>query len=159
MPHPSAKQALMPSVLDRLIDPHSQGTAERPWYGVAEVIHAVERDLSDLLNTRQTHQGLCDDLPEVSRSLVAYGLPDLGSLEAATEKQREEIGRDIEELVRRFEPRLKDVRAVLADPGDNRRRTVHFRIEARLNVEPAPDVAFDATLQLPSGEYTVQATA
>ena len=149
---------LMPSVLDRLIDAGLEGAAPQPWYGVGQMVDAVQRDLEELLNTRETFEGSGTEFPEVYRSLAAYGLPDLTSLVAVTAHQREEIGRAIEAVVARFEPRLKDVRAVLLDNPDNKQRTVRYRIEARLSLDPAPDVAFDTTLELTTGYYTVRTT-
>src|SRR5437763_9691271 len=91
-----SNQALMPSVLDRLIDPDSAGTAWRRGYGVEQMIEAVRRDVEDLLNTRQSHVGLSADYHEVNNSVIAYGLPDLTSLSAITSQQQEDIGRVIE---------------------------------------------------------------
>jgi type VI secretion system protein ImpF len=55
-----------------------------------------------------------------------------------------------------FEPRLEDIRVSILQMGDLH-RSLHFRIEARLKVEPAPEpVTFDAMLQLGSGEYLVR---
>lgn len=156
---------ILPSVLDRLIDPDAEGTAWRRGYGPQQVIDAVQRDLQDLLNTRESHQGPAEDgglpadLPEVQRSIYAYGLPDLTSLNATTPQQREEIGQVLEATIAQFEPRLKDIRATLLDPGDGKERTVRFRIEARLNMDPAPDVAFDTILELTTGRYSVSRSA
>lgn len=149
----------MPSILDRLIDPDSAGTAWRRGYGVEQMIDAVQRDLEELLNTRQSHMGISENYREVRRSLIGYGLPDLTSLNAVTPQQREDIGRILEAVVLEFEPRLKDVRATLLDSGDPKERTVKFRIEARLCLDPAPEVAFDTVLELTTGHYSVKTTA
>jgi type VI secretion system protein ImpF len=150
----------MPSVLDRLIDPESGGTSYQRGYGVEQMVAAVQRDLEDLLNTRQTHMGLPADLVELHRSIYGYGLPDLTSLNAMSPQQREEIGRVIETLVTTFEPRLRDVRAFLVESlGENYERTLRFRVEARLNVDPAPEVAFDTVLELATGHYSINPTA
>ena len=117
-------------MLDRLIDPDSGGTSWRRGYSVDQMIDSVRRDLEDLLNTRQSNQGISEDFVEVQRSIIAYGLPDLTSLNAVTAQQREEIGRMLEAHVEMFEPRLKDIRARLVDPGDGKERTVKFHIEA-----------------------------
>lgn len=151
-------QGLMPSILDRLLDPESGGTAWRRGYGVEQMIDVVSRDLEDLLNTRQSHAGLPADFVETHNSLIGYGLPDLTSLEAITPQQREEIGRVIEGIIARFEPRLRDVKATLVAGADSKERTVRFRVEARLRLDPAPDVAFDAVLELATGQYSVKAT-
>jgi type VI secretion system protein ImpF len=154
-----AQQALMPSILDRLIDPESGGTAWRRGYGVEQMTEAVKRDLEELLNTRQSHMGLPEDFVELHRSVYGYGLPDLTSLNAITPQQRAGIGQVLEDVVVRFEPRLRDVRAVMVDAGDGKQRTVKFRIDARLNVDPAPEVAFETILELTTGQYSVQPTS
>lgn len=148
---------ILPSVLDRLIDPDSAGTSWRRGYGVEQMTDAVRRDLEDLLNTRQSHTGLSPAFKEVHESLIAYGLPDLTSLNAFTTHQREDIGRVIEAVVARFEPRLKDIRVTMVDSGDNKNRTLTFRIDARLRLDPSPDVAFDTILELTSGHTSVNA--
>jgi type VI secretion system protein ImpF len=156
MSRPDARQGLTPSLLDRLIDPDSAGTRARPGYTVEQMADAVQRDLEDLLNTRQSHEGLPEeDYGEVARSILAYGFPDLTSLNAITPEQRDQIGRLLEGIIGRYEPRLRDIRATLVDPGDGKQRTIRFRIEARLRVEPAPEVAFDTILELTTGHYSV----
>jgi type VI secretion system protein ImpF len=149
-------QELLPSVLDRLIDPEAGGTKARKGYTVEQMFRAVQRDLEDLLNTRTSHVGLPAAFAEVHHSLIAYGLPDLTSLNAVTPSEREAIGRVIEGVIARFEPRLREVRATLIDPGNNRERTVRFHIDAKLSLDPAPEVAFDTILELTTGHYVVQ---
>ncbi len=155
MPATSPPDDLMPSVLDRLIIFEREPSPNQAWYDMAQLTEAVRRDVEELLNTRQTHQGLCPGLPETERSIIGYGLPDPGSLEAVTPLQCAEVVRVIESVIRRFEPRLRDVRVELA-PYDPRRRTVEFRVSARLTVEPAPDVVFDTRLELNTGRYSVR---
>src|SRR5260370_5531600 len=89
-------QAILPSFLDRLIDPDSGGTSWRRGYGIEQMTDAVRRDLEDLLNTRQSHVGLSEAFKEVHQSLIAYGLPDLTSLHAITPQQRAHIAGVIE---------------------------------------------------------------
>jgi type VI secretion system protein ImpF len=146
----------MPSILDRLIDPASGGTAWRRGYGVTEMVETVRRDMEELLNTRQSHQGLPEAFVETQRSILGYGLPDMSGINALTPQQREEIGRLLEEVVVRFEPRLRDVRATLVDSAESKQPALRFRIDARLCVEPAPDVAFETILELTTGHSAVQ---
>ena len=40
--------------------------------------------------------------------------------------------------------------------GDAKDRNIKFHIEARLCLDPAPEVAFDTVLELSTGHYTVQ---
>jgi type VI secretion system protein ImpF len=149
------QQPLMPSVLDRLIDPESGGTAWRRGYGVAQIVDVVRRDLEDLLNTRQSHQHLPPEYTQVHNSLVAFGLPDLAALEAHTPQQRQEIGSVIERIIARFEPRLRNVRARMIDAGQKDRK-VRFHIDARLNVDPAPEVSFETVVELITGHASIK---
>jgi type VI secretion system protein ImpF len=151
-----ALEGFVPSIIDRLIDPDAAGTRARRGYGVEQMISAVRRDLEDLLNTRQTAADLPRDYHQVLQSIVGYGLPDLSNFNAITAQECDEIGRMLEAVIAQFEPRLKDVRALVLDPGDGKSRSVRFRIDARLRLEPSPDVAFDTILELTTGHYSVK---
>ena len=157
MPSFDPNAELMPSVLDRLIDPEPETKARRG-YTVEQMFRAVQRDLEELLNTRQTHMGLPAEFHELHRSIYGYGLPDLTSLNAITTTQRSEIGRVIERMIEQFEPRLRDVSAVMIEGSGTLERTVRFHIDARLCLDPAPEVAFDTILELTTGHYAVQST-
>jgi type VI secretion system protein ImpF len=150
------ERGLQPSILDRLIDPESAGTAILIGYDERKMRDAVRRDLEDLLNTRQTHIGLPEGYSELNRSVLAYGLPDLVTLEAITAKQREAIGDRIQQIIETFEPRLRDVR-VRYEPGENAaQRSIRYHIDARLSVDPAPEVGFETVLELASGKYAIE---
>lgn len=156
MPAPqNDPQGLMPSLLDRLIDPEADGTAWQRGYAVEQMAQAVLRDLEDLLNSRQTAQDVPKDCVEVQRSIAAYGMPDLTSVQAITAQQRAAIGRVLETLVMQYEPRLRDVKATLLSPEQQLERRVRFHLTARLRVEPAPEVAFDTILELSTGHSKI----
>ena len=150
------ERGLQPSLLDRLIDPESAGTKILIGYDETTMSKAVRRDLEDLLNTRQSHTGLPEAYEQVHRSIIAYGLPDLASLDAITSRQRELIADRIREIIELFEPRLKDIRVTYI-PGENKsERSIKFKIDARLAVDPSPEIGFDTILELSSGQYQVQ---
>lgn len=154
MAHREVTKGLMPSILDRLVDPESAGTAIMIGYDVPQMYRAVLRDLEELLNTRQTYRDLPENLKEVRDSIMSYGLPDIMSLDSVSSYEQAQIGRAIQRVIERFEPRLKDVQVQLLDPGENwNRHSVRFRVDARLTVDPAPDVAFDTVLEMASGQY------
>jgi type VI secretion system lysozyme-like protein len=153
---PDAKpQALMPSLLDRLIDPDSGGTAWQQGYSVAQMIDAVRSDLEDLLNTRQSFHDVPAQFRETIRSSLTYGLPDLATMRAGTAGERARIGTLLEELIARFEPRLRGVRVTLVQAQGDTDRRVRFHIDARLAVEPAPEVGFVTVLELLTGQASV----
>jgi len=150
------QKALMPSMLDRLLDPQSLGTSAQPWYDVEQMMRAVQRDLNALLNSHQTHQGLFDNYPQCQRSLLTFGLPDFSSLEGSTASQRAALGRELEKIVEHFEPRLSDVHVTMNDSKHASDRTIHYLVEARLAVDAAPDVALEVILELATGQYAVE---
>jgi type VI secretion system protein ImpF len=152
----------LPSVLDRLLDDdptRSHEPAPRHGHSLQQLIQAVRRDLEHLLNTRQA---LLEDLPaafpEAQRSLLTYGLPDLTALSLQDPHDRTHIRRALEQAITLGEPRLLRVRVTLETPGQPD-QVLHFRIEAFLRVEPAPEpVTFDALLRT-NQEYVVQGAA
>jgi type VI secretion system protein ImpF len=151
-----AQQPLLPSVLDRLLDVATDKVRERRLYTVEQMVTAVHRDLEDLLNTRQSHVGMPEEYVEAHNSVAGYGLPDLATLNAITNEQRETIGRILEAVITRFEPRLRDVRATLLPEAHGADNTLRFRVDARLSLDPAPEVAFDTILELATGHYLVR---
>jgi type VI secretion system protein ImpF len=153
------QQGMMPSILDRLIDPDSMGTASRPGYGLQQMIDSVRSDLEDLLNTRQPIGKLGEDFAETQSSVVAYGFPDLTSFNVATKQQRASIGRVFEEIIARFEPRLKNVRVEMAEGGKGEEHRVRFHINAHLAVDPAPEVGFETVLELSTGRSSIKQRA
>jgi type VI secretion system protein ImpF len=159
MPPQHHKRGLQPSILDRLIDPESAGTAILSGYTVEKMYSSVLRDLEDLLNTVHTARDIPAEYADVRDSLVGYGLPDLASLEAISPSQRSAIGETIRKAIARFEPRLRTVRVTLLKQDDNLQLSIKFRIDARLAVDPAPEVAFDTILELGTGKYLVSAAA
>jgi predicted component of type VI protein secretion system len=40
--------------------------------------------------------------------------------------------------------------------GDNKARSLKFRVDARMRVDPAPEVAFDTILELTTGHYSIK---
>ncbi len=72
---------LMPSMLNRLLDPESVGTSAKPGYDLRQMIDAVRADLEDLLNSRQMLRRVPPEFVEVQDSIVTYGLPDFATLD------------------------------------------------------------------------------
>jgi type VI secretion system protein ImpF len=149
---------LTPSILDRLLDPESEGTSWRRGYTVEQMIDAVRRDLEDLLNSHRTADRLADEFAEVSNSIVTFGLPDLVSTQSTKAIAQERVCASIEDAITRFEPRLTNVRVIPASIADPKVLKLEFQIQAILRVDPAPEVSFVTVLQLTTGETTIQQT-
>jgi type VI secretion system protein ImpF len=153
----TANQGLIPSLLDRLIDPDSDGTSWQRGYTPRQMMEAVRRDLEELFNTHESTANVPESYTELLSSVFAYGLPDLPSLYNSSINRRQDIPSVIASVVERFEPRLRDVRVVMVDAGATGDRKVRFHIEAGLNVDPSPEVAFETILELATGQASIRA--
>jgi type VI secretion system protein ImpF len=164
----SDEQLLLPSVLDRLLD-DEPGVQHEPAWKQAAVVNAVRnsvcRDLQCLLNARRMLSPAVERYPELADSLVNYGLPDLQSYEVRGDRNHVGLCQMIQDTIRRFEPRLQNVRVSPADPSSKRHgrktgeRAVAFEIQAVLVVDPIKDpVAFTSTLDVSRSEFDVEAS-
>jgi len=159
MARAKVQQGLMPSIIDRLIDSGTTGNEWRRGYDWQQIVTSVRRDLEELLNSHPIYNEPLDDWPELSNSLVAYGLPDLVSMQALSTQQRQDIGRKIEACIARFEPRLRNVRAMMIETGKGLERQLRFHIDAQLNADPAPEIAFETIVELTTGHASIKNTA
>jgi type VI secretion system protein ImpF len=146
------------SVLDRLIDFEPEVKAEPPSSrskALRQVKQALRRDLEWLLNTRRVLE-VPAELPFVSDSILAYGLPDFTNLSVKSAEDQHDLTRALELTLKRFEPRLEDVVVTVAN-ASVLERAFRFKIEARLRIDPVPEpISFDTTLQLGSGNFAVK---
>jgi type VI secretion system protein ImpF len=123
---------------------------------VRQLKESVRRDLEWLLNTRLVAIPPDERLREVNRSLYVYGLPDFSAYSLSNPDDQNKLVRHLQIAIKTFEPRLAKVRVVPLEVSGANTRTLRFRIEALLLMDPAPEhVSFDTLLQLSSGEYEV----
>ena len=145
------KKKLRPSILDRLIDnePHNQTENDPGQHQLLKQLRdSVRRDLENLLNTRYYILSTRELGPELDKSLLNYGLPDLATVNILDTRKREEFTRRLEKTLIEFEPRFKSVRVSYQENKDNVDRTLHFRIDAEIFAEPLPEVVvFDSVLE------------
>ncbi len=150
---------ITPSVLDRLIDHEPQDTSEL-FKSRSQTLHelkaSVARDLEWLLNTRRTAQIETNGSEEIRKSVVAFGLPDLTSLSSDKSSDWRALAKYIESALSIFEPRFFNVKVTI-DTSDEHLRTPRFRIEANLDVDPAPEpVTFGTDLESGTTQFQVR---
>jgi type VI secretion system protein ImpF len=102
-------ERLQPSLLDRLTDDeplrHDESREQRV-ISATRLRECVTRDLSWLLNSVQLAASVAlDDTPEVARSVLNYGIPDLTGLELAA-LDVAALQQRLREAILRYEPRL-----------------------------------------------------
>lgn len=157
------EQPVVASVLDRLIDDHPEMTKETPKSRgqlLRELKQCVRRDLENLLNTRWRAHPWPKHLGELERSLVNYGIPDFTGMSFGSAGGQQRLVEMIEQTIRRFEPRFKQVKVELLPAADQSSRTLRFRIDALLGAEPAPEpVVFDTQLEASTGQFEITGAA
>ncbi len=159
MARPAARQKLVPSILDRLIDEtpreHPSVHADVPM-DLARIKASVRRDLEWLLNSKQPLFDPPESLQHLAQSLLTFGLPDFTVASLGSPRDQDALRRAIEAAVRRFEPRLAEV-SVHLEEGREFDRSLRFRIEGMLQTDPEPEpVTFDSVLQMNTRDFVVQ---
>jgi type VI secretion system protein ImpF len=150
----------LPSVLDRLIDDDLASSGEKPMtlakLGSA-LRDAVRRDLEDLLNSRRRPFPLPPGLEELENSSFEYGIPDFSGANLTSAERRRRYLKGIEDVIRRHEPRLTAVRVLPVEERSPQLRTLHFRIDAVLRAEPAPEsVLYDSHVDILTRSFRIQ---
>lgn len=157
------KKQLRPSVLDRLIDlepdQKQESVPSRHQY-LAQLRQSVRRDLENLLNTRYRVVEPPEDLKHLKQSLLNYGLPDLATVNISDPEKKQRFVKDLERILRDYEPRFKSVHVTHMENRESTDRTLRFRIDAVLWADPAPQsVVFDSVLEPVSRTVNVQESA
>lgn len=158
MAKPTPDQDLVPSILDRLIDLEPRSSRESQTQRITRIRdlkRSVRRDLEWLLNTRQILVDVPRSMSHLRDSVLTYGLPDFTHVNLAAPGDRERLLNTIEQALARFEPRLSHVQVTLQEAREFE-RSIHFRIDAELLVDPEPEpITFDSALELPTKAFTV----
>jgi len=147
-------------LLDRLID-DAPDVERDPPISAAEAVailrRSVRRDIEALLNARRRWRSWPDGYTELAVSPIGYGISDFSAGAFNDPAQRDRLRSQIETMIRRFEPRLAQVRVVLLDGDNTLDATLHLRIEALLRTEPAPEpIAFDTLVDAVTAEVQVK---
>ena len=147
-----------PSLLDRLTDYAPGSRTESPAtrsQALRKLKESLWRDLTALLNTKRREDEIQEEFTETNQSLASYGVPDFISYGLKNPSDQQKMRRAIEATIRKFEPRLAKVTVTVSPPGDTD-AALHFRVDALLRVEPAPEpVTFETLLQPDSGHFVV----
>jgi type VI secretion system protein ImpF len=150
-------------LIDRLIDDSPDTVRERPLppaETMAVLRRSVRRDLEALLNARRRWRSWPSELAELAVSPIGYGISDFSAGAFNDPARRDELRLEVEETIRRFEPRLTHVSVAAVDSADGLEATLRLRIEAMLRAEPAPEpIAFDTLVDATTAEVQVRATA
>jgi len=156
------KEKLQPSLLDRLTDNRPDirtSTGGVRVLTMEELRAGTRRDLAALLNS--TGLGVIQDLsdyPNVQRSTLNFGMPDMSG-KTASSVDIKELERLLGKTIQEFEPRLLpeslSIKGVVTDQMNHNVMT--FTIEAELWSQPLPQKLLLRTeLDLETGELEIK---
>lgn len=151
------------SVFDRLLDfepdrleEHAPSQREQ----LKRYKDSIRRDLEVLLNTQQPPQRLAERLPEIETSLVQFGSTGFHGLMLATREQHLALAKALQSLIGIFEPRLKNVKVILADDRARKTRSLNLRIKAETRFSDLDEpVVFDTRLDPSTRQFRIGETA
>jgi type VI secretion system protein ImpF len=135
-------------------------SADRRYLSMRKLREYVCRDLASLLNSMSLDASVdLSRYPHVERSVLNFGMPSLAG-RSATSIDPLQTAAAIEEVIRRFEPRLTRVRVA---PDTERKgadgHQLAFRIEAQLWGQPAPQsLVLRTRIDTDSGDVNVADT-
>jgi len=131
--------------------------ADKRYINARRLRECVCRDLAILLNSTSL-DAITDleALPEVQSSVLNYGMPSLAGRPSALVDLRQ-IARTIEDAIRRFEPRLVQVRVLPETDRDAaEEHEIALRIEAELWGQPVPQhLVLRTRISTESGDVNV----
>lgn len=152
MARPTTKLPPRLSLFDRLLQGDSIETDRNADRATRELREAVRRDLEILFTTRPRYLSIAPELEELRLSLLSFGVQDLQTQQLATPHQQEQFRLKLEALIRKFEPRFREVSVELVARTDTLDRTLRFRVHAVLLADAtAEPVIYDTVVDPVSG--------
>lgn len=141
-------------------DPDAPDDSQPTAAEALERLHAaVRRDLEALLNARRRRRPLPPQLRELASSIASYGIPDPVSGTYTVPELRAGLAREVENTIRRFEPRLSQITVTLNEQDEASGGTLRLRVEAMLRADPVPEpVSFETLLEPVTRDVSVRET-
>ena len=141
------EKRLIPPVLDRLLDQNPDADFRQSHHIVRCIRESIRRDMENLFNTRYCVVSPPAEYENLDDSVLNYGLPDLSTINMTTFDNRNDFCRKMEKTILKFESRIKTVKVKTDTVLDNENPTIHFRVEATLNVNPLQElIIFESML-------------
>jgi len=159
----SLKERLQPSLLDRLTDLEPANVKEstsQQSMSQKQFKEAVIRDLGWLLNS--VALDVCEDLekyPEVQRSVLNFGLPDMSGHTSSNVIIRT-MENTIKSVIQQFEPRIVNNSLkvkIHSNPDEMSHNSLVIEIAGAVFGQPSPfQVVLKSELNLECGEFQVK---
>jgi type VI secretion system protein ImpF len=158
----TTQERLQPSLLDRLTDDEPgklEESREKRVISATRLRDCVTRDMSWLLNCVSLDASAdLNDYPEVSRSVLNFGIPDLTGV-ALSGVNPDILQRQIRDAILAFEPRLTaNTLRVTVNSNSSRmdRQALMFNIESEMWAQPIPlNLYLKTEVDLETGNFKV----
>lgn len=158
----TTQERLQPSLLDRLTDDEpgkTEESREKRVISATRLRDCVTRDMSWLLNCVSLDASAdLSDYPEVGRSVLNFGIPDLTGV-ALSGVNSDILQRQIRDAILAFEPRLTaNTLRVTVNSNSSRmdRQALMFNIESEMWAQPIPlNLYLKTEVDLETGNFKV----
>jgi len=158
----TTQERLQPSLLDRLTDDEPgklEESREKRVISATRLRECVSRDMSWLLNCVSLDADMAlDDYPEVSRSVLNFGIPDLTGV-ALSGINADVLQRRVRDAILAYEPRLTaNTLRVNVNAQSKRmdRQALIFNIESEMWAQPIPlNLYLKTEVDLETGDFKV----
>jgi len=158
----TTQERLQPSLLDRLTDDEPgklEESREKRVISATRLRECVTRDMSWLLNCVSLDADMAlDDYPEVSRSVLNFGIPDLTGV-ALSGINADVLQRRVRDAILAYEPRLTaNTLRVNVNAQSKRmdRQALIFNIESEMWAQPIPlNLYLKTEVDLETGDFKV----
>ncbi len=158
----TTQERLQPSLLDRLTDDEPgklEESREKRVISATRLRDCVARDVSWLLNCVSLDVSTdLDDYPDVARSVLNFGIPDLTGV-SLSGINSETLQRQIKDVILAFEPRLTaSTLRVTVNSNQKRmdRQALRFNIESEMWAQPIPlSLYLKTEVDLETGNFKV----
>jgi type VI secretion system protein ImpF len=140
------------TVMDRLL--LNVATGEIGARSFDPIRDSIVRDLDVLLNTRRQEDLVPPEFEQCMTSILNFGVLDFAhSVNLNSPLERNRVCRSMEEAIRRFEPRLRNV-SVTFPLEQDRKSHLRFQLHATIDFLSEREV-FDMGLKCDTGEMSV----
>jgi len=158
----TTQERLQPSLLDRLTDDEpgkQEESREKRVISATRLRDCVTRDISWLLNCVSLDASAdLSDYPEVSRSVLNFGIPDLTGV-ALSGINADVLQRQIRDAILAFEPRLTaNTLRITVNSNSTRmdRQALMFNIESEMWAQPIPlNLYLKTEIDLETGNFKI----
>lgn len=154
-------ERLQPSLLDRLTDEAPEETKEAGadrFIDLPRLRSIIQRDLAWLLNTSNLEAAHdLEQYPQIARSVVNYGIPDLSGT-VRTSHRAVEIQQSIRRAIETFEPRILPETLDISIQGQSNQAgsVLSLDIRGELWAEPVPvDIYLRTALDVSTGQVSL----